>query len=174
MGRRLSGKPFGWITMNVFTHSDEEDSLIAGDLMRARQFLGALKTIEKSRQSKVIRETLTLASIVSYCRPFMTSFVDASRNKRRKRRWIPAELVDDLPDGLGQLHAQIVEARNQAWAHTDWIAHTPRLGSGGVMSRNPWVPLEAAALAQFVALVDEVLARLQPASAVSTASAETE
>jgi hypothetical protein len=157
--------------MAVFTLNDEVDSLVAGDLMRARQFLRALETTGKSRQTKIIREALTLASIVSYCRPFMTNF-DASG---RKRRWIPGRLLKDLPPRLRSVHKRIVAARNQAWAHTDWSEHSPTaLAGGGVVSRNPWIPLDEPEVAEFATLVGEVLARLQPRSAVSASSGEAE
>jgi hypothetical protein len=156
--------------MNVFTLNDEVDSLVAGDLMRARQFLRALETTERSRQTKIIREALTLASIISYCRPFMRS-LDASG---RKRRWIPPKLLKDLPAELRSVHNRIVAARNQAWAHTDWSEHTPAARAGSVVSRNPWIPLDDRDVGKFATLVGEVLARVQPRSAVSGLSDGTE
>ncbi len=151
--------------MFVLTVTNEEYALIGADPMRARQFLAALRAASGARDQKVIREALTLAAIVSYCRPFKTSR-DADG---QKRSWIPRELVDDLPEECQRVHNRFVQVRDQAGAHTDWVAHTPqsREEPGAVpivISRNPWVPLEPSETDEFGRLLDEVDARVQPLS----------
>jgi len=149
----------------VLTVTNEEYALIGRDLMRARQFLTALRATSDARDQKVIREALTLAAIVSYCRPFKTSR-DADD---QKRPWIPRELVKDLPEECQQAHHRFVQARDQAWAHTDWAAHTPVSyeepdGLPSVLSRNPWVPMSPREIDDFASLLGEVDARIQPVS----------
>ncbi len=151
--------------MTILTLGDEDDSLVAADLMRCGQFLSALEVAGTSRESKVVREALTLAAIVSYCRPFLRSFDGSGK----RRPWIPEELVNDLPAPLQAVHRRIIASRNEAWAHTDWKAHSPQATPGdgrvdGVISRNPWVPLEPREISEFKTLRAEVMSRLQPAS----------
>jgi hypothetical protein len=151
----------------VLTVNDEEYALIGADLMRARQFLTTLRSASDARDQKVIREALTLAAIVSYCRPFKTSRDAAGQ----RRPWIPKDLVDDLPEECQRAHDRFVQARDQAWAHTDWAAHTPRSYGGpdgfpSVVSRNPWVPMSRLEIDAFEALLQEVDARIQPSSAI--------
>jgi hypothetical protein len=152
----------------VFVHraTNAEYALIAGDLMRAREFLGALRDCGPNH-SKVIREALTLAAIVAYCRPFKPSYNAADQ----KRRWIPQELIDDLPVARRSIHERMVWARDKAWAHTDWAAHTPRSCEEPgvvpvVLSRNPWVPLSPSEIDELEHLVDEVDAPVKPLSAI--------
>lgn len=149
--------------------TNEEYALIAGDLTRAGRFLHALESGADADVGKVIREALTLAAIVSYCRPFIASF-DAGG---QRRLWIPQELVDDLPAVCRTLHKRLLEARHQAWAHTDWKAHTPRsysdrAGVPVVVSRNPWVAMSPSEIAEFQKLLREVDIRLRPSSAAET------
>lgn len=149
----------------IFKLSVAEWSLITTDLNHARQFLWTLQKVAASDfDSVVIREALTLSAIVAYCRPFKTS-----RNEEKAwKRWIPKELVDDLPDELRQLHNQLMLDRDQAWAHTDWEAHRPAVSemSGGfeIRSRNVWVPLDQSLITPFLKLIYEVETRLLPAS----------
>ena len=145
----------------VLTVTNEEYALIGGNLMRARQFLTALRATSDARDQKVIREALTLAAIVSYCRPFKTSR-DA---EGQKRPWIPPELIKDLPEQCQRTHNRCVRARNQAWAHTDWAAHTPRSCEErgefpSVLSRNPWVPMSPPEIDEFESLLREVDVRV--------------
>lgn len=155
--------------MFVLTVTNEEYALIGADLMRARQFLTALRAASDASDQKVICEALTLAAIVSYCRPFKTSR-DANG---QKRPWIPRELVEDLPTGCQDAHKRFVQERDQAWAHTDWAAHTPRSyqeldGFPSVLSRNPWGSLSSLEIAEFESLVREVDARVHPSSVVGS------
>ena len=155
--------------MTVFTVTDEEYALISADLMRVQMYLTARGAADDTRDRKVIREALTLAAIVSYCRPF-TPGRDA---KRKFRHRIPAQLVEDLPSEHQRTHNRLLKARNQAWAHTDWAAHTPHgysddTGAFAVLSRNPWVSLDPSEIAEFEGLLREVNARLQPTSAAQS------
>lgn len=155
----------------VFIHTvtNEEYSLIAADLMRARQFLRALRASSDVRNPRVIREALTLAAIVSYCRPFkMSRDADGCW-----RRWIPPELIKDLPEECKQAHGRFVQTRDRAWAHTDWEAHSPVSydepdGLPSVLSRNPWAPMGSCEIDALEFLLNEVDKRIQSVSMRST------
>jgi hypothetical protein len=123
--------------------------------MWARRYLRAL---EDSRSDKVVAGALTLAAIVAYCRPFKVSF-DAAR---KRRTWIP-QWVDDLSPRSRCTHERLVTARDQAWAHTDWGAHTPRADPSSllVVSRDPWVPMDREQVVEFDRLLDEIDTRLE-------------
>lgn len=151
--------------MLVYELEDREYALVAADLRHARLFLEALTTKPAIREEKVITEALTLAAVVSYCRPFSMSR-DASG---KRRQWVPKELLQSLPARCRAFHERLLASRNQAWAHTDWAVHNPCVHSRGplppsVLSRNPWVPLESPEIEQFLNLIGEIDGRLQPAS----------
>lgn len=149
--------------MIIHKVTKQEYALIFGDLMRARRYLTALKATPKNQESRLMREALTLAAIVSYCRPFKFSYNAAGK----RCAWIPAEVVNDLAADKRVLHARLNRARDQAWAHTDWAAHTPHSNTKDdgdsllVVSRNPWIPLEEAEIEEFESLLTEVEARIQ-------------
>jgi hypothetical protein len=154
--------------MATFPATDEQYALIGADLIRAERYLSRLKQAEAAGEDSTVREALTMAAIVSYCRPFKWSRDEVSA----KKRWIPDALVKDLPDGCQTVHAKLEAHRDQAWAHTDWMAHQPRRVSSSdaedlpplVISRNPWVPLSSDEIFAFERLLREVNARIVPNS----------
>lgn len=137
-----------------------ERCLLTTDLDRAKRYLGELATTGEAKADKVIREALTLAAIVAYCRPF-TSSNDANG---KRRSLAPPSLAESLPDNLKRLHNRIKKQRNQAWAHTDWCAHDPKsypscIGDI-VISRNPWVAFTPLEVSEFLGLVEAVNQRV--------------
>lgn len=157
--------------MATFQVTDEDYSLIAADLFRAERYLSRLKEAESANEDRMVREALTMAAIVSYCRPFMKS-KDA---ESKERRWVPKELVKDLPAECQATHRKLEDYRNQARAHTDWRAHQPKFISSGntdilpslIFSRDPWVPLSHEEISAFERLLQEVNGRIVPSSVAS-------
>jgi hypothetical protein len=152
----------------IFLVSDEVYHLVTGDLNRARQLLEKLRATVRAPENKIVREALTLAAVVSYCRPFHKSR-DADK---RWHMWLSKEFVDALPEKCQRFHKKLLDERNEAWAHTDWKQHEPRLlrmdgGTSAVVSRNPWIPMDEAEIAGFVSLLDEVDAHVQLLSRTS-------
>ena len=129
---------------------------IAGDMMKARQYLNAL---ESAGSGTLVAEALTLAAIVSYCRPFLSSFVAANA----RTAWLPKQWIDKLPSEFRRTHDRLVTARHQAWAHTDYSAHIAHSNarSAFVISHNPWAPLSPSQIAEFHELIDEIDRRLE-------------
>lgn len=154
--------------METFLVTDEVYHLVIGDLNRARQFLEKLQATTRAPGNKCAREALTLAAIVSYCRPF-----HKSRNADEQWCvWLPKEFADALPEKYQRFHKKLLEERDQVWAHTDWVQHEPhplRTGDGTsvIVSRNPWTPMNETEIARFVSLLDEVDARVQLQSSAS-------
>jgi hypothetical protein len=154
--------------VKIFLVTDEAYHPVTGDLNRARQFLEKLQATTSAPENKIVREALTLAAVVSYCRPFHRSN-DANE---QSCIWLPQNLVKSLPEKHQRLHKKLWTERNQAWAHTDWKQHEPHLtrineSTSVVVSRNPWTPMDDVEIDEFVSLLDDVGTRVQPRSRIA-------
>src|SRR6185312_810969 len=88
--------------------------LVLGDLNHASQFLEKLQATVRAPENKIVREALTLAAVVSYCRPFHKSR-DADEHRCR---WLPGEFVDALPQECQRFHKRLFgRARSDLGAH---------------------------------------------------------
>lgn len=91
------------------------------DLMAAAEYVKELAKLRKQADAnpKVIA-ALVVAAIVSYARPFSSSFSDG----QAARKVHPTELgVFRTHPELRELHDRLIELRNRAVAHSDWKYH---------------------------------------------------
>ena len=110
-----------------------------------------LLEVEKSKPNSVasIREALSLAATVAYCRPFTRS---DRKDGSKRRPWISAEFSEDLPEPLKTYHKELVTLRDKLWAHTDETVHD---------SSDPTQTLKKMMTPKYSELIDEVLHRLK-------------
>lgn len=117
--------------------------------------------IEKEDQdSRLIRQALDIALIVSYCRPF-TLF----RNKEGKRESrLPESLLAVLSAEERRIHKSLLNRRNQEYAHSDSSQITVRYYSWplGILpiSRNRFAPLPRPTVEQVVMMSDKLYLKL--------------
>jgi hypothetical protein len=141
--------------INLTKVSQEELKVIRTDLTRALRYLELLEAakstdVPKAQAPALKREALSLAAVVAaYCRPFTACH---RRNEKKKRPWIPQDLLKDLPDECQQLHREMMADRNQLWAHTDENEVRDQM-------RNT-LPLKKDVIPRFKALIKEVSDRL--------------
>jgi hypothetical protein len=108
------------------------------------------KTEEDIRIEALNHEALSLAAVVSYCRPFTSNYRISGG---KKPSWIPKAkgFVKTLPDDLPTFHDWIETLRNETWAHTAEPAF-----KGNLIQSIP-----EALIPKFKALIQAVRDRLQ-------------
>jgi len=137
-----------------FRISKEALRVIRTDLKRTTAYLNLIEAAKKaddpeSQAAALNREALSLAAVVTYCRPF-TACV---RKDGKKKPWIPKNLVNDLSSNSQFLHLRITMDRNRFWAHAD--ENDPRDKSKEIL------PLKKSVIPEFQHLIQEIMDRLE-------------
>ncbi len=131
--------------------SPEHYQTITADLNRAERFLQLLAEEKQSSGPASLREALSLAAVVSYCRPFTTGSPGGGN-------WIPKELVSGLEPDLRELHCELKTLRDKLWAHSVGASRRVKLRSDS----SVWSSIARVVIPNFRTLIREVKSLLRP------------
>lgn len=130
----------------------------------AKRYLAALQELSQLQADRGTSEyfdhceAITVAAIIAYCRPFKRSQTDGNADTMLDPSSL--SLFSQRPD-LEALHGTLIERRDKAMAHGDWVYHKTELVNrdykGGVLRKSPFpnltggIPIET-----FLELVEHV------------------
>jgi hypothetical protein len=117
-------------------------------------------TEKEDQNSRLIRQALDIALVVSYCRPF--TLFRSKEGKRESR--LPESLLAVLSNEERSIHESLLNQRNQEYAHSDASQIEVRYYSWplGILpiSRNRFVPMPRPTVEQVVIMSDKLYLKL--------------